>query len=91
VIALWRLPEGEPAGQLSGHTAPIGQVAFCPDGALVSVGWDGSALVWDVPGLCQRAAYSWQVGRLLCLAVAPDGMTAAAGGEDGSVVVWDLE
>ena len=29
--------------------------------------------------------------RLLCAAVAPDGMTAAAGGQDGTMVIWDLE
>jgi hypothetical protein len=39
----------------------------------------------------QRAAYTWQIGRLLSLAVAPDGMTATAGGDAGRIVVWDLE
>jgi hypothetical protein len=31
------------------------------------------------------------MGQLLSVAIAPDGMTAAAGGENGSVLVWDLE
>jgi WD40 repeat protein len=47
--------------------------------------------LWDVAGGCERAAYSWRIGRLLSLAVAPDGMTAAAGGDDGTIVIWDLE
>jgi WD40 repeat protein len=101
-IALWELSAGDPdpgvaphaekrgSDWLSGHTGPVGQISFCPDGSLVSAGWDGTARVWDVASGCRRAAYRWQIGRLLCLAVAPDGMTAA-GGEDGSVVVWDLE
>ena len=34
--------------------------------------------------------YDWAAGRLHCLALAPDGLTAAGGG-DGRIVVWDLD
>jgi WD40 repeat protein len=74
-----------------GHVGPVGQVAFTPAGdALLSVGWDGVVRQWDRGGR-ETAAYAWGAGRLYCLAVAPDGMTAAAGAENGDVVIWDLE
>ena len=38
-----------------------------------------------------RAAFNWGVGRLHSLAIAPDGMTAAAGGSKNEIVVWDLD
>ena len=70
----------------------MGQVAFTPDGgSLLSAGWDGSVRWRDVRSGAERAAYRWGIGRLLALAVAPDGMTADAGGEDGRVVIWDLD
>jgi hypothetical protein len=35
-------------------------------------------------------ALDWRVGCIHCLALAPDGLTAAAGG-DGEIVIWDLD
>ena len=45
---------------------------------------------WDGGGR-PRGAYSWQQQWVTSLALAPDGMTAASGGADQSVVVWDIE
>jgi hypothetical protein len=52
---------------------------------------DRTARLWDVSAGVQRAAYTWQIARLLFLAVAPDGMTEAAVVAAGRIVVWDLE
>ena len=35
--------------------------------------------------------YDWQIGPVNSLTFAPDGMTCAAGGESGEVVIWDVE
>lgn len=35
--------------------------------------------------------WDWKVGQVNDLAIAPDGLTAAAGGSNKKVVVWDLE
>jgi WD40 repeat protein len=86
------LKEKAKLGVLEGHVGPVSGVAFCPDGrGLLSVGWDGIARLWDGRVGRMNTAYQWELGRLLSLAIAPDGMTAAAGAEGGMMVVWDLD
>jgi WD40 repeat protein len=45
---------------------------------------------WDVSNWTPADTYDWQIGRITCLAVSPDGLTAAAGSGTGKVVVWDV-
>jgi WD40 repeat protein len=79
----------------------IDAVAFTPDGRRLLVGSAvGTVRLWDVPdgtgGAASaprdpRAVYDWGIGPVTALAVAADGLTAAAGGASGRVVVWDVE
>ena len=52
---------------------------------------DETVREYDAITLQELRAYAWKVGKLRCVAVAPDGLTAAAGSDTGKVVVWDLE
>ena len=36
-------------------------------------------------------AHDWGLGRVHAMAVAPDGMTAAAAGQDHRILIWDLD
>ena len=91
-ILVTTLAEGREVVRIEGHGGPVAGVAFVERGpALLSVGWDGTARLWDVVAGRQMQAYEWGVGKLYCLAVSPDGMTAAVGAENGTVVVWDVE
>jgi WD40 repeat protein len=78
----------------------IEAVAFTPDGRRLLAGSAvGSVRLWDLPQLGNgvvstvrepRAVYDWGVGPVTAVAVAADGLTAAAGGATGRVVVWDV-
>ena len=67
-------------------------LAFTPDSAhLVTVSNDESARLWDTKTWKAVAGYEWQIGKLGCVAVSPDGMRMAAGGDSGKVVIWDVD
>lgn len=92
VVLVSRVAEDGSPLTIRGHRGPVSGLAFAPRGRLLlSVGWDGTARVWDADTGRERLAYDWGVGKLHCVAIAPDGMTAAAGAENGAVVMWDLE
>jgi WD40 repeat protein len=95
-IRVWNVQD--PAGMtiLKGHEKQVWSVAFAPGssaprGALFSGSQDGTVRVWDVDPPRERSVFSWQLGAVRAVATAPDGMTAAAGGEDGRIVVWDCD
>jgi hypothetical protein len=39
--------------------------------------------------MCER--FDWDIGHPECLAVSPDGLTAAASGYAGEIINWDLD
>jgi hypothetical protein len=47
--------------------------------------------LWSVDAGTLEAEWSWRLEGITCLAVAPDGLTAVAGGRFGRVLTWDLE
>jgi hypothetical protein len=70
----------------------INDLAFSADGArLYTACADGSVGVWSIPKLKKLSEYRWNIGEVFCITVAPDGLTCAAGGENGQVVVWDVD
>lgn len=105
-IVLWDVESRLRLATLLGHQDHVNSVAFSPDGTKLLTGSkDGTARLWEVTAgapidlwgevhsvsVREIAVFDWQVGRVHAVAYAPDGLRAALAGEDGAVVVWDVE
>jgi hypothetical protein len=47
--------------------------------------------VWAAGDGRELRVFDWQIGHATAAAFAPDGLTCAAGGDKGQVVVWDTD
>lgn len=74
---------------------PVGHVtdaAFHPGGrVLIVIDRQGQAHRLDAATGKVLQTLDWESGMLLCVACSPDGTAAAAGGEQGNLVLWDLD
>lgn len=67
-------------------------LAFHPSGAYVlAAGNDGTVRRLDAATWKALATYAWRAGKARSVAVSPDGLLAAAGTDQGKIVVWDLD
>jgi WD40 repeat protein len=67
-------------------------IAFDPTGRrLYATSNDTTVQVFDTESWERVNRFTWQVGRLKAVAVSPDGMLAAAGGDKGDIVIWDVD
>lgn len=92
-VDLWPFEEpGADVIELVGHKMPVWAVGFLRDGQTVqTASSDGTVRLWDRATGTERSCYDFGIGKVYCAAFAPDGLTCAAGGEKGRVVIWDVE
>ncbi len=99
VVDLWdyrhvdeKLPVVSRRRQIRGHTDAVQSLAFSPDGrTIVTASLDGTLRIWDARETFERSCLDPGIGPLHCMALAPDGMTVAVGGESGEVTILDLD
>jgi WD40 repeat protein len=66
--------------------------AFTPDGRwFLTASNEETVKCWDAATWTLKREYAWEIGGLRSVAVAPDGMTAAAGGDKAAIVLFDLD
>jgi WD40 repeat protein len=95
-VQIWDVLTGTNIAVLKGHDKQVTCVAFSPRsssarGTILSGSQDGTVRVWDVNPLRERSVFAWPLDAVRAVAFAPDEMTAAAGGENGTVVIWDCD
>jgi WD40 repeat protein len=85
-------PTAKPKKVTSGNRLHFTSFAVHPQHRRVlAICNDQSVREYDAVTMKQIRAYDWKIGNLRCLAIAPDGLTAAAVGAGRKVIVWDLE
>ncbi len=92
VVRLWAVDNGKEVRVLKGHGATVVSLAWHPAGGiLASASHDGTVRFWEVPEGRQRTAFDWEIGKVQCVVFACDGMRSAACGDQGEIVVWDVD
>jgi WD40 repeat protein len=92
-VDLWRFADAEAeAVELSGHKLPVWAVGFLHAGRTVqTASSDGTVRLWEAATGTERHRYDFGIGKVYSACFAPDGLTCAAGGEHGQVVIWDVD
>ncbi|HEX2032094.1 MAG TPA: hypothetical protein VHL78_11980 [Actinomycetota bacterium] len=77
---------------LTGHTGPVNDVAYAPDGsAIATASADGTVRVWNPASGAQEVMLSGHETGVWDLAFSPDGSKLASASPDGTVRVWALD
>jgi WD40 repeat protein len=91
-LRIWDLESNREIALHKRGTKHFQGLCFTTDGRyLATVSNDETVRVWDARSWQEHTTITWQIGRLLNLAFAPDGLRAAAGSDRGQIVIWDLD
>ncbi|MCE9563608.1 MAG: WD40 repeat domain-containing protein [Planctomycetes bacterium] len=95
-LLAWPVPEvgtlGTPRRIHNDNRKQFTALAYHPSGdRLYATSNDTTVHVFDTANWNWVGRFTWQLGRLKAVAVSPDGMLAAAGGDKGDVVIWDVD
>ena len=92
-LLVWPVPGlGAPRLVRNDTRKDFTSIAYDPTGRrLYATSNDTTVQVFDTETWERVNRFTWQVGRLKAVAVSPDGMLAAAGGDKGDIVIWDVD
>src|SRR5262249_25713759 len=90
-VKLWNYKTGALEASLdNGHPTNVWSVAWSADAkTLVTTGYDGKVVVWNVAEKKPTATLTNHKGWCRAVAFTANGSHFATGGEDGTVIVWE--
>ncbi len=84
-------PVGKRKAIFSQNQPRVHAIAFTPDGRRMIACEERSVCTWDTSRWQRLEQFDWDIGSPQCVAVSPDGLTAAASGYAGNIVIWDID
>jgi WD40 repeat protein len=88
---VWDLPQ-QPVQQIKLGKKYFKSVAFSPDSHwLATAHNDATVRFFNTDVWREDAAFDWEIGPVVSVAFARDGMRAACGSARGKIVVWDVD
>lgn len=91
-LRIWDLEADREVALHKRGTKHFQGLSFTSDGRfMATVSNDETVRIWDAHTWAEHTTFTWQIGRLLNIAFAPDGLRAAAGSDKGQIVIWDAE
>jgi len=91
-VYAWNLQTGKILDVYSGHTGPVCDLAFQPNGGvLVSASWDGTVKTWDLYKSQVPTESLSHTTDVVCVTCRPDGKEICTGTVGGLLSFWDVE
>lgn len=90
-MRVWDVESGEPVATIRGGKKHFMGADFTSDGKyLVSVSKDRTTRLWDTQTWTESETFDWEIGELLDVACAPDGLTVAVSSNKGKILQFDV-
>jgi WD40 repeat protein len=88
-LTVW--PVGRRKAVFAQHQPWVKAIAFTPNSCRMIACEERSVCTWDTVRWQRLEQFDWDIGSPQCVAVSPDGLTAAASGFAGNIIVWDID
>lgn len=89
-VGLWLLDEGVGPVWLEGHKAAVNTVHFLPENRAATAGDDFTIRLWDLETGEATHVLEGHEGKIISLALSPNGAFLASAGWDGWIGVWNV-